>query len=37
VSEQQPPTTGAFNGAAGKLRTHDLRGNHTLLKFVFVQ
>jgi hypothetical protein len=29
--------TGAFNGAAGKLTTHDLRGNHTLLKFVFVQ
>jgi hypothetical protein len=29
--------TGAFNGAAGKLITRDLRGNHTLLTFLFVQ
>jgi len=28
---------GAFNGAAGKLTTRDLRGNHTLLTFLFVQ
>jgi len=29
--------TGAFNGAAGKLTTRNLRGNHTLLTFLFVQ
>jgi hypothetical protein len=29
--------TGEFNGAAGKLKTRDLRGNKTLLTFLFVQ
>jgi hypothetical protein len=29
--------TGRFNGAAGKLKTHNLGHNQTLLTFVFVQ
>lgn len=29
--------TGAFNGAAGKLITRNIRNDHTLLTFVFVQ
>ena len=29
--------TGRFNGAAGKLKTHNLGRNKTLLTFVFVQ
>ena len=29
--------TGAFNGAAGKLKLHDLSSRRTLLTFIFVQ